>query len=187
MVGRAFHDWRAAAGAASKAPYADFVRYWFGLQGKKVDSARKMFVKRSSELATEKDKGANVSLKGAPTLRVLRSSLVGSQVRRRRTLHQGPRPRAGFLREALWDWFVDIRQAVACRIPPKFVLRQAERMADACVKDMARTGSFIPMPKIDKKWLQRWQRDYCVLELSIDPPVRPPTRYTGFGQPCKSN
>ena len=113
--------------------------------------------------------------------------MVYSQVRRRRTLHQGPRPRAGFLREALWDWFVDIRQAVACRIPPKFVLQHAQRMADACVKDMARTGSFVPMPKIDRKWLKRWQRDYCVLELSIDPPVRPPTRYTGFGQPCKSN
>ena len=155
VVGRAFHDWRAAPGAASKAPYADFVRYWFGLQGKKVDSARKMFVKRSSELATKQDKGENVTLRGAPCTRVMRASLVRSGARRRITCQQGPRPRAGFIREALFDWFVDIRNAVACRIPPKFVLRQAERMADACVKDMARTGCFFPMPKLDRKWLRR--------------------------------
>ena len=186
VVGRAFHDWRAAPGAASKAPYADFVRYWFGLQGKKVDSARKMFVKRSSELATKQDKGENVSLCGAPKKRVMHGSLVRSGARRRITCQQGPRPRAGFIREALFDWFVDIRSAVACRIPPKFVLRHAERMADACVKDMARTGCFFPMPKLDRKWLKRWQRDYCVLELSIDPPVRPPPVTPASANPVRA-
>ena len=98
--------------------------------------------------------------------------LLNGKVRRRRRGHQGRQFRAGFLRDALWDWFVDIRSAVKCRIPPKVVLGQAQRLADEISRDMARAGEFVLMPKLDRHWLRRWQRDYGVLGFSLTPPVK---------------
>ena len=163
VVGSAFHDWRAAAGAASKTPYADFVRDYFHFQGNKVALSETKFVTRCAHLVAEQKAGINVDSKGRPHCGILRGSLVPPALARRRRNTGGPKVKAGFLREALWDWFVDIRSAVACRIPPKFVLKYAQDMANEVVRDMARTGAFIPMPQITKMWLLRWQRDYCVL------------------------
>ena len=162
-VGKRYKDWRAAAGAVSKTPYADFVRDCFHFQGKKVEDSQRKFVKRCAQLAAEEEAGKNVTARGRPHKGVLRCTLVPPRLARRRRSLVGPKCKAGFLREALWDWFVDIRSAVACRIPPKFVLKQAQNMANEVVQDMARTGAFVPMPQISKMWLLRWQRDYCVL------------------------
>ena len=103
--------------------------------------------------------------RGAPRgrSRVMTGSRVANRNLRRRRGAQGPRCKAGFLRESLWDWFVDVRAAVAGRIPPKFVLKYAEDMADAAVRHMACSGEFIPVPRITKQWLLRWQRDYGVV------------------------
>ena len=162
-VGKRYKDWRAAAGAVSKTPYADFVREYFQFQGRRVEGSQKEFVKRCAWLAAEKETGKNVTGKGRLHTGVMRNTLVKPASARRRPGLGGPKPKAGFLREALFDWFVDMRSAVACRLPPKFVMHHAEMMADEIIRGMARTGHFIPMPRIDKHWLLRWQRDYCVL------------------------
>ena len=162
-IGTAYHDWRAAAGANSKSPYAEFARSFFETREQKLPRRHREFVRRCARQAT------NCTL--------LRPKGVHSRdstdrLRRRRRGQQGRKCRAGFLRDALWDWFVDIRSAVKCRLPVKIVLGQAQRMADQISRDMARTGEFLLMPKIDAHWLRRWQRDYGVLGLSLTPPVK---------------
>ena len=81
---------------------------------------------------------------------------------RRRRGRQGPRHKCGALREELWDWFVDIRGSVSGRIPPSFVMTVARNMATEIVAQMRRKGTFVPLPVIDRRWLNRWQRDYGV-------------------------
>ena len=161
-VGMAYHDWRAAAGANSKNMYAEFARSYFEMRGQTLERRHREFVKRCARQAKER------------LLLRPRGSAMGTveKTRRRQRGRQGRRCRAGFLRDALWDWFVDIRSAVKCRLPVKVVLGQAQRMADQVSRDMARTGEFVLMPKIDNHWLRRWQRDYAVLGLSLAPPVK---------------
>ena len=158
----AYHDWRAAAGANSKNMYAEFARSYFEMRGQTLERRHREFVKRCARQAKER------------LLLRPRGSAMGTveKTRRRQRGRQGRRCRAGFLRDALWDWFVDIRSAVKCRLPVKVVLGQAQRMADQVSRDMARTGEFVLMPKIDNHWLRRWQRDYAVLGLSLAPPVK---------------
>ena len=54
VLGKAYHDWRAAAGADSKVPYADFVRHYFLWQGRNVYASQRKFVRACAKLAVEK-------------------------------------------------------------------------------------------------------------------------------------
>ena len=161
-VGMAYHDWRAAAGANSKSMYADFSRTFFDMRGKILQKRHRDFVTRC---ARQVKQGTVLRPRGANT------GLIEVDRRRQRG-RQGRKCRAGFLRDALWDWFVDMRSAVKCRLPVKVVLGQARRMADEMSRDMARTGEFVLLPKLNSHWLRRWQRDYGVLGLSLTPPVK---------------
>ena len=76
---------------------------------------------------------------------------------------KGKRPFAMVLREALWDWFLDIRSAVLTSISPHFMLRQARAMAGTILKEMAENGKFIVLPVIDTRWLRRWLAHYRVV------------------------
>ena len=176
-VGMAYHDWRAAAGANSKSMYAEFARSYFEMRGQRLERSHREFVKRC---ALQAKQGFVLRPKGAP-LHARDHFLTDDKRRRRRRGRQGRKCRAGFLRDALWDWFVDIRSAVKCRLPAKIVLGQAQRMADQISRDMARTGEFVLMPKLDRHWLRRWQRDYGVLGLSLAPPLN-----SGFGPPGRN-
>ena len=164
-VGMAYHDWRAAAGANSKSPYAEFARSYFEMREQKLERRHREFVRRCARQATNctllRPKGVHAH-----------ACTSKDRLRRRRHGQQGRKCRAGFLRDALWDWFVDIRSAVKCRLPAKIVLGQAQRMADQISRDMARTGEFVLMPKLNRHWLYRWQRDYGVLGLTLAPPVK---------------
>ena len=161
-VGMAYHDWRAAAGANSKSMYAEFARSYFEMRGQRLERRHRDFVKRCARQAKQ---GILLRPNGM-------HDGCSEKTRRRQRGRQGRKCRAGFLRDALWDWFVDIRSAVKCRLPPKVVLGQAQRMADEMSRDMARAGEFVLMPKLDRQWLRRWQRDYGVLGLSLTPPVK---------------
>ena len=69
---------------------------------------------------------------------------------------------APMLREALFDWFCSVRASVAARIPPKLVLMKAKGLATEMLREMRRTGEFLTLPLLDKRWLHRWKKEYGV-------------------------
>ena len=48
----------------------------------------------------------------------------------------GPNYKAPLLREALFDWFVDIRASLACALTPRYVLFKAKELADQQLRAM---------------------------------------------------
>ena len=70
----------------------------------------------------------------------------------------GPNFKAPLLREALFDWFVDIRASLACALTPRYVLFKAKELADQQLRAMRKTGILMPLPKINPQWLLRWRR-----------------------------
>ena len=67
---------------------------------------------------------------------------------------------APMLREALFDWFCSVRASVAARIPPKLVLMKAKAFATEMLREMRRTGEFLTLPILDKRWLHGWKKEY---------------------------
>ena len=67
------------------------------------------------------------------------------------------------LREALYEWFVDIKGSVLTCISPHFMLRQARHLAGKCLQQMARKCKFIKMPIIDARWLRRFLSHYRIV------------------------
>ena len=67
------------------------------------------------------------------------------------------------IREALWQWFVDIRNSLQTLISPKCVLLKAKEIAHHCLTDMkGKKNGFVPIPVMNKAWLWRWRKDYGV-------------------------
>ena len=67
------------------------------------------------------------------------------------------------IREALWQWFVDIRNSLQTLISPKCVLMKAKEIAHHCLTDMKeKKNGFVPLPVMNKAWLWRWRKDYGV-------------------------
>ena len=81
----------------------------------------------------------------------------------RRRLRQGPPVKAPLIREALWDFFVDLRRSVASVVSPKFLLMKAREIADVVLKAQRETGHYVPMPILNRGWLHRWKRDKGVV------------------------
>ena len=73
---------------------------------------------------------------------------------------KGARHQAIVLREALYEWVIDIKFSVLICISPQFMLRQARRLAGICLHEMARKGRFVKMPIIDAQWLRRFCAHY---------------------------
>jgi hypothetical protein len=81
----------------------------------------------------------------------------------RKRLRQGPPVKAPLIREALWDFFVDLRRSVASVASPKFLLMKAREIAEVVLKAQRETGHYVPMPVINRGWLHRWKRDKGVV------------------------
>ena len=81
----------------------------------------------------------------------------------RKRLRQGPPVKAPLIREALWDFFVDLRRSVASIVSPKFLLMKAREIAEVVLKAQRETGNYVPMPIINRGWLHRWKRDKGVV------------------------
>ena len=67
------------------------------------------------------------------------------------------------LREALYEWFIDMRASVVTCVSPHFMLRQARHMAGVCIKEMAKTGRYVKLPIIDARWLRRFLMHYRIV------------------------
>ena len=70
----------------------------------------------------------------------------------------GPNYKAPELREALFDWFVDIRASLACALTPRYVLYKAKELAERMMASMRQSGVYTPLPKLDPQWLLRWRK-----------------------------
>ena len=68
----------------------------------------------------------------------------------RKRLRQGPPVKAPLIREALWDFFVDLRRSVASVVSPKFLLMKAREIAEVVLKGQRATGNYAPMPIINR-------------------------------------
>ena len=75
----------------------------------------------------------------------------------RKRLRQGPPVKAPLIREALWDFFVDLRRSIASVVSPKFLLMKAREIAEAVLEAQRATGNYAPMPIINRGWLHRWK------------------------------
>ena len=126
---------------------------------KDVPKRTRSFVRRCA-LAADDFKSA-VCVWKAQSVRLSGTGVARPQ-RLRRCGKAGRPVKAMCLREAVWDWFVSVRSAVATRIPPKLVLSKAQALATDLVKEMSRTGIWIDLPKLDKHWLRRWKVQYGV-------------------------
>ena len=76
---------------------------------------------------------------------------------------RGAHHQAMVLREALYEWFIDIKASCLTTISPHFMLRQARHMATICLQEMAKNGKFVKMPIIDARWLRRWLDHYRIV------------------------
>ena len=76
---------------------------------------------------------------------------------------KGAHHQAVILREALYEWFIDIKGSCLTSISPHFMLRQARHMATICIQQMAKNGRFVKMPIIDARWLRRWLNHYRIV------------------------
>ena len=162
-TGQAYWRWRRGEeGRVSKASLRDFHRIMNETPDVVVSKKHKVHLARCAKLASMMENGHNVADHGRGRGVRRSSRKVPSAGLRKRRGMQGGRFKCPVLREQLWEWFVCIRSSVQCRIPPKFVLRKAQDMANELVKEMRRVRRFIPMPAINKAWLLRWQQDYGV-------------------------
>ena len=81
----------------------------------------------------------------------------------RRRLRQGAPYKTPMIREALWDFFVDIRRSVASTVSPKLLLLKAREIAETVLRCQRLSGHYSPLPVIDRNWLHRWKRDKGVV------------------------
>ena len=76
---------------------------------------------------------------------------------------QGRPKKALPFRDALYQWFVDIKGAVKTRISHKYVLANARRLLSEYVKGFLDAGMPIPkVPVLTRVWLSRWKFEHGV-------------------------
>ena len=97
---------------------------------------------------------------------------VANANRRRRAGAQGlQKTKAWELREALYDWFVDIRFGVKSRITSGRLLKQGETICARMLRRCHAQGQYPRIPRLTPDWVRRWRRHYGV---SL---VKPTARY----------
>ena len=126
-----------------------------------MPKAQKVWVQRAIKEAMQVSTN-DQPWKVGTALRLSRQAIVPRSLRLRNYGRQGAPVLAPMLREALFDWFLCIRTCVAARIPPKLVLLKAKRIATELLSEMRKTGRFIRLPVLNRKWLQTWKREYGV-------------------------
>ena len=86
---------------------------------------------------------------------------VDQRRRRRRLRLQGGPCKCEPLREALFDWFVDMRSLFA-KISPQTVLSHADMIAKEVFKEARQRGEWPELPKLGSRWLRGWRREYRI-------------------------
>lgn len=125
---------------------------WTPVVKKRVLDAGKLAAKYGSTWQGQRPQGHPVFKRTAAT----------ADARKNRVSTQGAPHKALPVREALFQWFVDIRGAVAGRLPHKIVLAQARLLLDKYVSSSLEHGHAPRVPKLNSCWLNRWRTTYGV-------------------------
>ena len=181
LLGSEFLRWRATDGAKSLHFHVDFLRHHRQDDSAAICKADKEMLKRCISLATQSAAGGNVGEYG---VRHYSSACLRkpAELKRRRGL-QGRKATCPYIREALWDWFVDARFTAQCRITPKLAMLQARSIATEVVRHMRDEGIVMTLPFINKQWMLRWQRDYNVVFRKAN--SRPKCSYDHLKKNCR--
>ena len=123
LLGLEFVRWRATDGAKSIHFLVDFLRHHRQDDSADIRKADKEMLKRCITLAKQSAAGENVGEYG---VRHYSSVCLQKPAElKRRRIHQGRKASCPYIREALWDWFVDARFAAQVRVTPKAAMLQA--------------------------------------------------------------
>ena len=144
----------------SKLQVSNFCKHKWS-HGRIVPKAVKMWVTRCIKSAEEITTGLQ-PWKVGTSLRRNKLALVPRQHRMRKYGNQGRPMWAPMLRETLFDWFLSIRASVKARLPVKLVLIKAKMIATEMLAEMRRINEFVRLPILDKNWLHRWKKEYCI-------------------------
>jgi len=66
------------------------------------------------------------------------------------------------LREALFQWFVDIRYSLKARLPQKTVLAQSRVLAQVAAAEAIKRDLVPKLPKLTRHWIMGWKNEYNV-------------------------
>ena len=105
-----------------------------------VPKSVKVWVRRCVDAAIEV-RDHKRPWKVGPTLKRKKLGLVPREHRSRQYGLQGRPVMAPILREALFDWFLSVRSAVATRTPPKLALLKAKAIASEMLGEMGAHGA----------------------------------------------
>ena len=159
-VASQYAAWRAGPGKDSKQPYADFmpcIRVYPG----RVPKRDKMWLSRI--VAFKKSAGVTgIDYSKSWGTQRKGGRIVPGEQRMRTPGKQGAPHASPEIREALWDWFVDMRASMATTVSPKFVLAKARLLAAECLNHMRATHCFSHIPELNTQWLLGWKREYGV-------------------------
>ena len=162
--GKAYDQWLRANGTTCRASLRTYLESRGGFKGAppkkdKVALARHLKLWRRHQAAND-GLGAIVVAghrgrrklrpRGVPEGLLLRSRGAGANYK------------APELREALFDWFVDIRASLACALTPRYVLYKAKELADNMLASMRQCGVYTPLPKLTPSWLWRWRNSFGI-------------------------
>ena len=162
-IGLEYFAWALAQGLSDSSKYqiSRFCKSRWSYSGP-VPKKTKVWVRRCIDQAKGIQDGKSFWKYGKHVRNKMNAKVVRRDLRSRKYSLAGRPPTAPMLRDALWDWFVSVRSAVAARIPAKVVLLKAKQIATEMVKHMRTAGCFIDLPVLDKHWLYRWKRDFRV-------------------------
>ena len=162
-IGLQYFAWALAEGLSDSSKYqiSRFCRYRWSYSGP-VPKKTKVWVRRCIDSAKDIQEEKSFWKYGQQIRSKGNAKVVRRELRSRKYSLAGRPTKAPMVRDALWEWFVSVRGAVAARIPAKVVLLKAKQVANEIVKHMQTSGYFIDLPILDKNWLYRWKKDFRV-------------------------
>ena len=177
--GKAYQLWLGANGKTCKAPLRTYLENRPGarkkpLKKEKVALARCLKQWLSRQAASE---GLGACVVANPSGRRKLHDRGVPEHLLLRVRGSGPNYKAPELREALFDWFVDIRASIACVLTPRYVLYKAKELAEQMLASMRQSGVYSPLPQLTPKWLLRWRN-------SVGISLRKPNSRVKASRPC---
>ena len=162
-IGMQYFAWALASGLSDSSKYqiSRFCKSRWSYSGT-VPKKTKVWVRRCIDSAKDIQEEKSFWKYGQHIRSKANAKVVRRELRSRKYSLAGRPTKAPMLRDALWEWFVSVRGAVAARIPSKVVLLKAKQVANEIVKHMQTSGYFIDLPKLDKNWLYRWKKEFRV-------------------------
>ena len=122
--------------ASAKYQISRFCKSRWSYSGR-VPKKTKVWVRRCIDAAQDIQEEKSFRKYGVQIRSKANAKVIRRDMRCRQYSLAGRPMKAPMLREALWEWFVSVRGAVAARIPAKVVLLKAKQIATDMVRKCA--------------------------------------------------